>query len=158
MTFDTTVSGLTLLKTYQMYRYHRNAGIRSDLVKLFLHDGSLYFALMAAANMINLILFKKIPTNSFLEKSTGNNSVLTHTLSVTIVSRLVLSIRTVGSFDILDPRTTSPQMTTDIHRRSTWIVRDIASSIQPRNDSVLGELPLSCELTSMSKTTGRGTA
>ncbi|TDL15687.1 hypothetical protein BD410DRAFT_796166 [Rickenella mellea] len=33
---------------------------------------------MAAANIINLILFKK-NVNSFIEESTGNNSVLTHT-------------------------------------------------------------------------------
>ncbi|TDL15691.1 hypothetical protein BD410DRAFT_902465 [Rickenella mellea] len=137
MAFDTTVSFLTLWKTYEMYRNHRNAGIHSDLVNLFLRDGSLYFAFMAATNMINLILFKRI-SNAFLERSTGNNSVLTHTLSVTIVSRLVLNIRTVGAYETPAPSTTSPQMTTDVHRRSTWVVRDMASIVAPDSDGSFG--------------------
>ncbi|TDL15684.1 hypothetical protein BD410DRAFT_796160 [Rickenella mellea] len=135
--FDTTVSVLTLMKTYEMYRNHRNAGIHSELVNLFLRDGSLYFALMAVANIANLIMFKR-NANTFLEESTGNNSVLTHTLSVTVASRLVLNIRTVGSHDTPDPSTSSPQMSTDFHRRSTWVVRDMASIIPPDIDGSYG--------------------
>ncbi|TDL18259.1 hypothetical protein BD410DRAFT_504897 [Rickenella mellea] len=154
MTFDTVLSVLTLLKTYEMYRNYRDAGIHSDLVNLFLRDGSLYFALMAVANMINLILFKRIQT-SFFEKSTGNNSVLTHTLSVTVVSRLVLNIRSVGSHDTPERITTTPQMTTDIHRRSTWIY-DMASLIPPDADGSFGTIATATESTyEMSPTSDR---
>ncbi|TDL23565.1 hypothetical protein BD410DRAFT_814517 [Rickenella mellea] len=43
MTFDITITILTLFRTFQMYRAHKSGGMQSDIIKLFLRDGSLYF-------------------------------------------------------------------------------------------------------------------
>ncbi|TDL23571.1 hypothetical protein BD410DRAFT_787419 [Rickenella mellea] len=131
MVYETTLSILSISRTYTMYKNHRSGALQSDMLTLFLRDGSLYFAVMAAANLINLLLFV-YSKNTFVEQSTGNNSVLTHIISVIAASRLVLNIRDLGDSQT---STTSPQLTTGIPRSLTWNVRQQGPTIQSAESS-----------------------
>ncbi|EJD03111.1 uncharacterized protein FOMMEDRAFT_156483 [Fomitiporia mediterranea MF3/22] len=95
---------------------HRQVGMRSGLTRLFIRDGGMFFGLLAAANLVNVVFFlasgiltspqlyysfilphlQKVKASVF-EESAGNNSVLTHTLSSTLLSRLILNLREAGS-------------------------------------------------------------
>ncbi|THH09284.1 hypothetical protein EW145_g2133 [Phellinidium pouzarii] len=79
-----TIFVLTIVRTFQ-------SDVRSRFPRLFKHDGSVYFAVMIIANTINLVLFIKLPT-PFFAQSSGANSILSHIVSSTMLSRLTLSL------------------------------------------------------------------
>jgi len=88
---DSAVFMLTLVKTVQMRRVHKFRGSYGSIANLFLRDGSIYFAVMAMSYIIHMIIFF-LKNNSFFADSMGNNAFLTHTISVTMMSRLILNL------------------------------------------------------------------
>ncbi|PAV18833.1 hypothetical protein PNOK_0567600 [Pyrrhoderma noxium] len=94
--FDTMVFALTLYKSYKVNKEHKQVGMQSGLIKLLIRDGTLYYAVMAMANLSNLLLYEML-SDSFFEQSAGNNSILTHTISSTLLSRIILNLRLEGS-------------------------------------------------------------
>jgi len=105
--FDMIVFGLTIIKTYRLNKTQKAIGIHSELVNLLMRDGSIYFAIMVAANLFNFfVLVEFSKTTSFLAspllftaQSMGNNSMLSHAVSVTSMSHLVLNLRDVNNSD-----------------------------------------------------------
>jgi len=89
--FDTLISVLTISKTYRMHCESRKVGIESRLADMILQDGSLYYSVMTAVNMINFALFWTEDFD-FIEASAGNSSEIAHSISVIIVSRMMLNI------------------------------------------------------------------
>jgi len=103
---DILIFTLTVFKTYKISRLQDSMGLRGQLMKLILRDGSLYFAVMTLANIVNLIFFSYREMNpsarfvsylanpvSLLAASIGNSGDLNHIISVTMMSRLFLSLR-----------------------------------------------------------------
>jgi len=108
---------LTVVKSYKLNKAQDVVGRRSQLAILLMRDGSLYFAMMAASNIFNcFVLLRGDISSSVSVESVGNSSVLTHTISVTMISRLVLNLRALSVCDSHDPT---------VSRYSTWIARDI---------------------------------
>jgi len=70
--------------------------VQSRLIELLLRDGTIFYAVMAAANLLNFLLFLFEPFD-FFETSAGNNSEITHAISVTLVSRMMLNLMEVAS-------------------------------------------------------------
>jgi len=132
--FDSVVFGLTLYRTIQMMRVHRIRGTYGSLANLIMRDGSVYFIVMALSYIIHMILFFKIE-NSFFADSTGNNAIMTHTISVTMMSRLILNLNSYGerhtrrqSRSSLRPNPAvglqpSTQFSTHVTNYSSWIAR-----------------------------------
>jgi len=80
-----------VIKTLQLRRTYKFEGVYGSLANLFLRDGSVYFLVMALSYIIHIILFIYIE-NLFFADSAGNNAFLTHVISVTMISRLVLNL------------------------------------------------------------------
>jgi len=132
--FDSVVFGLTLYRTIQMMKVHRICGTYGSLANLIMRDGSIYFIVMALSYIVHLILFFQIG-NSFFADSTGNNAFMTHTISVTMMSRLILNLNSYGdrharrqSRSPLQPNPAvalqpSNQLTTHLTNYSSWIAR-----------------------------------
>ncbi|KAI6142717.1 hypothetical protein BKA82DRAFT_2571857 [Pisolithus tinctorius] len=84
--FDTLIFGLTAYKTFKV-------GIRSDvhskpnLVVLLFRDGAIYFAIVAIANLANILSFYVAPA---LMK--GGLSTISICITITMVSRLMLNL------------------------------------------------------------------
>ncbi|KAI6142720.1 hypothetical protein BKA82DRAFT_4341266 [Pisolithus tinctorius] len=84
--FDTLIFGLTAYKTFKV-------GIRSivhskpKLVVLLLRDGAIYFAIVAMANLANILSFYVAP-----EHLKGGLSTISICTAVTMVSRLMLNL------------------------------------------------------------------
>ncbi|KAL5485603.1 hypothetical protein ACEPAI_6644 [Sanghuangporus weigelae] len=91
--FDGVVFLLTVTRTVQIVCQNKKSGARADLPQLLMRDGSIYFSIMIVANLVNVIIFsdKSIPSTEFAQ-STGNNAMLSHVISVTMISRLVLNL------------------------------------------------------------------
>ncbi|KLO14339.1 hypothetical protein SCHPADRAFT_939629 [Schizopora paradoxa] len=89
--FDCVIFALTVYRTLKLRAVHSFNGSYGSLANLLLRDGSLYFAIMAISYIIHLVLFFTIE-NSFYANSLGNNAFLTHTISVTMMSRLILNL------------------------------------------------------------------
>jgi len=89
--FDTLISVLTISKTYQMHNASRKVGIESRLVVMILQDGSLYYCVMTAANVVNFAMFWA-ETFNYIETSAGISSEIIHSISVIIVCRMMLNI------------------------------------------------------------------
>ncbi|OCB89322.1 hypothetical protein A7U60_g3523 [Sanghuangporus baumii] len=91
--FDGIVFLLTFIRTLQIVRQNKKSGARADLPHLLMRDGSIYFAVMIVANLVIVIIFsdRSIPSTEFAQ-STGNNAMLSHVISVTMISRLVLNL------------------------------------------------------------------
>jgi len=88
---------------------------------------------MALSYIVHIILFVYIQ-NSFFGYSTGNNAFLTHTISVTMMSRLILNLNSYGDKQSAAPPTSggaavgfqpTAQFTTDATDYSTvgWVAR-----------------------------------
>jgi len=89
--FDLVVFLLTLVRTVQIRRMHRFQGSYGSLANLFLRDGSIYFAIMAMSYIIHQCLYRYLKRSLF-SSSMGNNAFLTHAISVTMMSRLILNL------------------------------------------------------------------
>ncbi|KLO14336.1 hypothetical protein SCHPADRAFT_939628 [Schizopora paradoxa] len=136
--FDGVVFALTIFRTYQMSRIHKIRGTYGSLANLIMRDGSIYFFVMAVSYIIHIILFVYMNT-SFFADSTGNNAVLTHTISVTMMSRLILNINSYGDRHARRQSTMRPnanlnfnaghnpttQFTTHVTNYSSWIARTV---------------------------------
>ncbi|KAG7448397.1 uncharacterized protein BT62DRAFT_1003114 [Guyanagaster necrorhizus] len=109
--YDTILFSLTLFKTYKERRNH----ITPDILSLILRDGGIYFAVMALANLSNILTFYLAPVNNtFLEHNPsypllvpwqpflrGSLSSFASCISVTMMSRLMLNLHqtaTIGIF------------------------------------------------------------
>jgi len=129
--FDSSVFGLTLYRTIQMMSVHRFPGTYGSLANLIMRDGSVYFVVMALAYIVHIILFFHIEI-PFFATSTGNNAFMTHTISVTMMSRLILNFNSYGDRNArqsleqpnaavgLQP---SAQFSTHITNCSSWVAR-----------------------------------
>jgi len=89
--FDIVIFALTMFKTLKMRAIHVFRGPYGSLANLFLRDGSVYFAIMAMSYVIHIVLYFSI-LNSYYANSLGSNAFLTHTISVTMISRLILNL------------------------------------------------------------------
>jgi len=95
--FDSLVSALTIYKTFRMHRENRRVGVESRLTDMLLHDGSLYYTVMTVTNVLNFTLFWVLAPNfNYIAFSARNNSEISHAISVTIVSRMMLNIMEVA--------------------------------------------------------------
>ncbi|KAI5117895.1 hypothetical protein M0805_001552 [Coniferiporia weirii] len=142
--FDIVIFLLTITRTYQVMGEHKRCGMHSPLYKLLMRDGSVYFAVMVLVNAINFALFDdKYVQSAFFPQSTGNNSMMTHVISVTMMSRLILNLNSVGNQRRVtvspagshmqgnsttgmgdeDDSADVTQFTTHISRYSTWVAR-----------------------------------
>ncbi|KAL4073434.1 hypothetical protein J3A83DRAFT_4411168 [Scleroderma citrinum] len=90
LAFDVVVFLLTLVRSLRI----RKEGSRS-IVDILLRDGSLYFAVMCGANVVNIIVLL-IATNSV--KAVACTFV--NVISSTLVSRLMLNLRDPGVTDL----------------------------------------------------------
>ncbi|KAJ7487968.1 hypothetical protein FB451DRAFT_1226068 [Mycena latifolia] len=93
--FDSLIFGLTLFKTYST---RRQAGSGSNLPihMLIARDGALYFAVMALANLANIITFWSPGT-----LVRGCLSTFANCVSVSMMSRLMLNLHEKTSIGIL---------------------------------------------------------
>ncbi|TDL17545.1 hypothetical protein BD410DRAFT_794241 [Rickenella mellea] len=88
--FDYVIFMLTICRTILLRRAQRNAGTRSSLATLIMRDG----IVLCAVNIGNFVYFAKAPGGVFLfQQTTGSNSMLTHIVSSTMMSRLLLNLR-----------------------------------------------------------------
>jgi len=129
--FDSSVFGLTLYRTIQIMRVHRFPGTYGSLANLIMRDGSVYFVVMALAYIVHIILFFHIE-KPFFATSMGNNAFMTHTISVTMMSRLILNLNSYGDRharrSLVRPNAAvglqpSTQFTTHVTKYSSWIAR-----------------------------------
>ncbi|KIM63142.1 hypothetical protein SCLCIDRAFT_1214447 [Scleroderma citrinum Foug A] len=90
LVFDTFIFLLTLMRSLRIWRERSRS-----IIEILLRDGSLYFAIMCAANVANVIVL--LAATSPLK---GVSSSLTNVISAILISRLMLNLR--------DPKTTNP--------------------------------------------------
>ncbi|EJD06324.1 uncharacterized protein FOMMEDRAFT_151559 [Fomitiporia mediterranea MF3/22] len=84
--FDVIVVILTMAKTIRAAQEHRKAGIRDSIYSLLIRDGTIYATVMTIANAINIVFFTSL----------GNNTTLSHVISVIMTSRLILNLHKVN--------------------------------------------------------------
>ncbi|KAJ3761156.1 hypothetical protein EV360DRAFT_38368, partial [Lentinula raphanica] len=136
--YDSILFGFTLYQTYKS-RHGIGMSHHIPLVSLMLRDGAIYFAVMALANLSNILTFYvRVP---FLR---GSLSTFASCMSVTMMSRLMLNLHssarsgifstlptfslndesnsveldTLRTEDLLNGRTTMYMFTSDHHTRS----------------------------------------
>ncbi|KAI6041966.1 hypothetical protein EDC04DRAFT_2976078 [Pisolithus marmoratus] len=93
--FDTLIFGLTAYKTFKV-------GIRCEskpnLVVVLLRDGAIYFAIVAIANLANILLLYLAP-----ELLKDGLSAFSMCIAVTMVSRLMLNLHSSAGAGIFSP-------------------------------------------------------
>ncbi|KAI0065299.1 hypothetical protein BV25DRAFT_1913898 [Artomyces pyxidatus] len=98
LVFDTSVFVLTLSKAFRL-----GLGSGGKLLKVLVRDGALYFTVLFLANLGNILMLLHAPP--VLKDS---STTLTNVLSSTLVSRVMLNLRSTSSSPIVTPtRTTS---------------------------------------------------
>ncbi|KAJ3840266.1 hypothetical protein F5878DRAFT_613746 [Lentinula raphanica] len=136
--YDSILFGFTLYQTYKS-RHGIGMSHHIPLVSLMLRDGAIYFAVMALANLSNILTFYL--AGPFLR---GSLSTFASCMSVTMMSRLMLNLHssarsgifstlptfslndesnsveldTLRTEDLLNGRTTMYMFTSDHHTRS----------------------------------------
>ncbi|KAJ3865834.1 hypothetical protein EV359DRAFT_80131 [Lentinula novae-zelandiae] len=96
--YDTILFGFTLYQTYKS-RHTMGMSLHIPLVSLMLRDGAVYFAVMALANLSNILTFYL--AGPFLR---GSLSTFASCMSVTMMSRLMLNLHSsarIGIFSTL---------------------------------------------------------
>ncbi|KAI0780787.1 hypothetical protein BD413DRAFT_608031 [Trametes elegans] len=83
--FDTTIFVLTLVQALRMRRH-----FPGGLLEIMFRDGTIYYGIMLAANVSNIITFMITRSGSPLK---GMDTTLTNVLSTTLTSRLILNLR-----------------------------------------------------------------
>ncbi|TFK83481.1 hypothetical protein K466DRAFT_555009 [Polyporus arcularius HHB13444] len=83
--FDTCIFALTFWKAIQVRRE-----VAGGLLVTIFRDGTVYYAILVAVNVVNILTFVLTPSNSPLK---GTATTLTNVLSVTLTSRLMLNLR-----------------------------------------------------------------
>jgi len=105
--YDTLVVALTLRKTYNARPQHNFTSIRRiDIISLVLRDGAVYYAVMAMANLANLLTFYL--ADALLK---GCLSSFASCLSVTMMSRLMLNLHSTATAGIFSTFPTSDSTT-----------------------------------------------
>ncbi|KAI0780737.1 hypothetical protein BD413DRAFT_463774, partial [Trametes elegans] len=84
--FDTVIFALTLYKAIQMRREISSG----SLIERLFRDGTIYYGILVALNMTNIVTFLKTPSGSPMK---GVASVMANVLSMTLTSRLMLNLR-----------------------------------------------------------------
>ncbi|KAF8890470.1 hypothetical protein BD779DRAFT_1671403 [Infundibulicybe gibba] len=99
--YDSIIFALTLVKTW---REGRNVAIdkRLPVITLFLRDGAIYFAVMALANLANILTFYFC--GPFLR---GGLSTFSSSISVTMMSRFMLNLHETASIGIFSTHITT---------------------------------------------------
>ncbi|KAF8874548.1 hypothetical protein BD779DRAFT_1678691 [Infundibulicybe gibba] len=92
--YDSIIFALTLAKTWQAARKIR-IHTRLPIIALLLRDGAIYFAVMALANLANILTF--FFCGPFLQ---GGLSTFASSISVTMTSRLMLNLHETASIGI----------------------------------------------------------
>ncbi|KAH9901071.1 hypothetical protein C8Q73DRAFT_786477 [Cubamyces lactineus] len=83
--FDTTIFLLTLIRALRMHSH-----LPGGLLHIMFRDGTIYYGIMVASNVSNIITFMVTRSGSPLK---GTNTTLTNVLSTTLTSRLILNLR-----------------------------------------------------------------
>ncbi|KAI0647193.1 hypothetical protein C8Q79DRAFT_611045 [Trametes meyenii] len=83
--FDSIIFALTLYKAIQMRRE-----LSGGLLETLFRDGTIYYGILMAVNMVNIITFLETPPNTPMK---GMATTMTNVLSVTLTSRLMLNLR-----------------------------------------------------------------
>ncbi|KAH9901072.1 hypothetical protein C8Q73DRAFT_786478 [Cubamyces lactineus] len=83
--FDTIIFLLTFFKAIQMRRE-----LSGGLLEMLFRDGTIYYGILVAVNMVNIITFLKTPPDTPMK---GMATTMTNVLSVTLTSRLMLNLR-----------------------------------------------------------------
>ncbi|RPD66286.1 hypothetical protein L227DRAFT_606401 [Lentinus tigrinus ALCF2SS1-6] len=83
--FDTTIFVLTLVQAFRVRRY-----FPGGLLEIMFRDGTIYYGILVASNVSNIITFMVTRSGSPLK---GMDTTLTNVLSTTLTSRLILNIR-----------------------------------------------------------------
>lgn len=96
--FDTLVFGLTVYKTFKVGVQSKGHS-KPDLVMLLLRDGAIYFAIVAIANLANILSFYVAP-----ELLKGGLSTLSICIAITMVSRLMLNLHKIADTGIFSHR------------------------------------------------------
>ncbi|KAI6038353.1 hypothetical protein EDC04DRAFT_1993831 [Pisolithus marmoratus] len=93
--FDTLIFGLTAYKTFKVgIRCHS----KPNLVVVLLRDGAIYFAIVAIANLANILLLYLAP-----ELLKDGLSAFSMCIAVTMVSRLMLNLHSSAGTGIFSP-------------------------------------------------------
>ncbi|OBZ66405.1 hypothetical protein A0H81_13649 [Grifola frondosa] len=98
--FELSVFILTVAKTIGIQRETWSLGIRTPLTTLLLRDGSIYFLLLCAFAVADLIT-RLVPSNNSL---VGISSVFTPAVTPILITRFILNLRQVGLADISSDR------------------------------------------------------
>jgi len=85
--YDTILFGLTIAKTWNGRHEHGITRISVPIIRLIFRDGSIYFAVMALANLSNILTFYL--GSPFIR---GGLSTFASSISVTMMSRLMLNL------------------------------------------------------------------
>ncbi|KAF8890474.1 hypothetical protein BD779DRAFT_1438468, partial [Infundibulicybe gibba] len=99
--YDLIIFVLTLAKTWRAGK-HVTVRTRLPVLALLLRDGAIYFAVMALANLANILTFYVCP---FLR---GGLSTFSSSICVTMMSRFMLNLHETTSVGILSTHSVSP--------------------------------------------------
>ncbi|KAI0362263.1 hypothetical protein OH77DRAFT_38378 [Trametes cingulata] len=102
--FDTTIFVLTLVQALRMRRH-----FPGGLLEVMFRDGTIYYGIMLAANVSNIITFMITRSGSPLK---GMGTTLTNVLSTTLTSRLILNLR--------NPKLQRPRHVEETDFASAW--------------------------------------
>ncbi|TFK39561.1 hypothetical protein BDQ12DRAFT_743907 [Crucibulum laeve] len=153
--YDSIIFGLTVFKTWQTRREYTISGIRIPLASLILRDGAIYFAVMALANLANIVTFYLC--GPFLR---GGLSTFASSISLTMMSRLMLNLHEGAAIGIFSAQLsagiefsgTSRYDTTNIIELDTfWSDEVDRQSSFPPSISRIGEGSRSIELMNITR-------
>ncbi|KAJ7767862.1 hypothetical protein DFH07DRAFT_311107 [Mycena maculata] len=112
---DVVVFGLILLRSYR-----QPFKIPGSILSYMVRDGALYFAVLAFANLANILMYY------FGDPWTASSlSWFTSTISITMVCRLMLNLHKVADAGLL----TEQSQSTSVHFQSRHVYRDEESNI-----------------------------
>ncbi|RPD66287.1 hypothetical protein L226DRAFT_609156 [Lentinus tigrinus ALCF2SS1-7] len=109
--FDSCIFALTFWKAIQVRRE-----VAGGLLVTIFRDGTVYYAILVAVNVVNILTFLVTPSNSPLK---GSATTLTNVLSVTLTSRLMLNLR--------DPSIQSRRRINGTSRHEAWTTGQFSS-------------------------------
>ncbi|KAE9398761.1 hypothetical protein BT96DRAFT_1019978 [Gymnopus androsaceus JB14] len=91
--YDSILFGFTLYQTHKSRRSSTGMGhLRNPLVSLMLRDGAIYFAVMALANLANIMTFYLTGTRMLQPFLRGGLSTFASVISVSMLSRIFLNL------------------------------------------------------------------
>jgi len=115
--YDSIIFGFTLYKTWSSRRDHHITRIHVPLISLILRDGAIYFAVMALANLANILTFYL--SGPFMK---GGLSTFASSISVTMMSRLMLNLHETADIGIFSTNVSTRVEYTDTSQYASDIV------------------------------------